>query len=348
MQFILESGFSTAKQITQISGRGVGLDVVNSEIKSLGGILSIDSSYGKGTSFVIRLPFTLAINQALLVQVGEEIYAVPLTTIEGVVRLSADELKKKYAQSDPVYSYAGTRYELRHLGTLLGVTQPALEASLGIFPLLLVRSGDHRVALQAEGLLGSREIVAKPVGPQISKVRGISGATILGDGQVVLILDVPGLIGMGATVQLVYSAKEKVHSRTSRIARVLVVDDSITIRKVTSRMLERNNYDVVTAKDGVDAIGKLQEYTPDVVLLDVEMPRMDGYEFATHMRSNVRLKKIPIIMITSRTGEKHRQRAMAIGVNKYLGKPYKESDLLENIQQVLGLDIAQTHLTNIS
>ncbi|MEN8130078.1 MAG: response regulator [Pseudomonadota bacterium] len=349
MQFILESGFSTAKQITQISGRGVGLDVVNSEIKGLGGILSIESSYGKGTSFIIRLPFTLAINQALLVQAGEDLYAVPLASIEGVVRLSADELKEKYAQSDPVYKYAGIRYELRHLGALLGMTQPALGASLGIFPLLLVRSGDHRVALQVEGLLGSREIVVKPVGSQVGKVRGISGATILGDGQVVLILDVPGLIRMGAAVQLVGSAKEeKVHSRANRMAEVLVVDDSITIRKVTSRMLERNNYHVVTAKDGVDAIGKLQEYTPDVVLLDIEMPRMDGFELATHIRSNERLKKIPIIMITSRTGEKHRQRAMRIGVNNYLGKPYNESDLLGNIKQMLDLNANQTPLTNIS
>lgn len=347
MQFILESGVSTAKQITQISGRGVGLDVVNSEIKGLGGILSIESSYGKGTSFVIRLPFTLAINQALLVQVGEDLYAVPLASIEGVVRLSADELKEKYAQSDPVYKYAGIRYKLRHLGALLGMTQPALGVSLGMFPLLLVRSGKHRVALQVEGLLGSREIVVKPVGSQISKVRGISGATILGDGQVVLILDVPGLIRMDAAVQLVYSAKEeKVHSRVNRMARVLVVDDSITIRKVTSRMLERNHYDVVTAKDGVDAIGKLQEYTPDVVLLDIEMPRMDGYEFATHIRSSNKLKEIPIIMITSRSGEKHRQRAMRIGVNNYLGKPYKESELLGNIQQVLGLNADQTYMTS--
>ncbi|MCP4409518.1 MAG: response regulator, partial [Gammaproteobacteria bacterium] len=140
--------------------------------------------------------------------------------------------------------------------------------------------------------------------------------------------------------------EEKVHSRVSHMARVLVVDDSITIRKVTSRMLERNNYDVVTAKDGVDAIGKLQEYTPDVVLLDIEMPRMDGYEFATHIRSSEKLKKIPIIMITSRSGEKHRQRAMRIGVNNYLGKPYKESELLGNIKQVLGVNADQTHMAS--
>jgi chemosensory pili system protein ChpA (sensor histidine kinase/response regulator) len=339
MQLILESGFSTAGEVSQISGRGVGMDVVNNEIKQLGGVLQISSSRGKGTSFKINLPFTLAINQALLVQTGEDLYAVPLTSIEGIVRIGSGELATRYDEKNPVIEYAAYDYDLKHLNTLLGGSQPNLHDPDIKFPVLLVHSGGHRLALQVEGLLGSREVVVKSVGPQISKVRGISGATILGDGRVVLILDVPTLVRMSTGVKLVYSAaeaaeeieaKEEVKQTT-----VMVVDDSITIRKVTSRMLERNNFHVITAKDGVDAVSILAEEVPDLMLLDIEMPRMDGYELATYIRNDSRLKEVPIIMITSRTGSKHRERAINIGVNKYLGKPYQESELLEEITGLL-------------
>lgn len=336
MQFILESGFSTAQQVTQIAGRGVGMDVVNSEIRQLGGVLSIESTQGKGTTFTIRLPFTLAISQALLVQAGEDLYAVALASIEGIVRLSAEQLKASYAQQNPVYEYAGNAYELKHLGSLLGKSKPALSESLTVYPVLLVRSGDQRVAVQVEGLVGNREIVVKPVGPQISRVRGISGATILGDGRVVLILDMAALVRRGTGVRVVYSATNATAEKDqSRLPTIMVVDDSITIRKVTSRMLERHKFAVLTAKDGVDAVGQLQETAPDLMLLDIEMPRMDGYELATHVRNDSRLKDLPIIMITSRSGKKHRQRALEIGVDRYLGKPYQEGDLLQNINEVL-------------
>ena len=218
----------------------------------------------------------------------------------------------------------------------MGIYQPVLPNPHDMFPVLLVRAGEHRAALQIEGIVGNREIVVKPVGPQISRVRGISGATILGDGRVVLILDVAGLMRIGSGVHLVYMSElPDETSQSEKVHRVMVVDDSITIRKITTRMLERNSFAVLTAKDGLDAVNQLQEIKPDLMLLDIEMPRMDGYELATHMRNNDALKSIPIIMITSRTGEKHRQRAKEIGVNKYLGKPYQESDLLENIHDML-------------
>jgi chemosensory pili system protein ChpA (sensor histidine kinase/response regulator) len=336
MQLIMEPGFSTAKEVSQIAGRGVGMDVVSNEIKQLSGTLRIDSQRGKGTVFTIRLPFTLAINQALLVQTGEDLFAIPLTSIEGIVRASSADLQLKYAMENPLIDYAANTYELKHLGTLFGISSPLLEGD-GLFPVLLVRSGDQRIALQVEGLLGSREVVVKSVGPQISQARGISGATILGDGRVVLILDIPALIRMGMGVRSVNQVVEAVEALApeKKQLTVMVVDDSITIRKVTSRMLERNDFAVMTAKDGVDAVSQLQEQLPDLMLLDIEMPRMDGYELAQHVRNDERLRSIPIIMITSRTGEKHRQRALDIGVDRYLGKPYQEADLLENIQDVL-------------
>lgn len=340
MQFILEAGFSTAEQVTQIAGRGVGMDVVASEIKQLGGTLEIDSNADAGTTFTVRLPFTLAVNQALLCQAGEDVYAIPLTSIEGVVRMTHEELEHCYANPHAAYyEYAGERYEVRGLTTLLAMADPVLPGPGKRAPIILVHTGDHRVAIQVDSLLGNREIVVKSVGAQISTVPGIYGATILADGRVVLILDVASLVRLGLTQHLLLEPEEPAASEAAvdvnRKVTIMVVDDSITMRKVATRLLERNGMAVITAKDGVDAVARLQEHIPDAMLLDIEMPRMDGYELATHMRNDPRLQQVPIIMITSRTGEKHRQRAMEIGVNRYLGKPYQEAELLENVREVL-------------
>ena len=335
LNLILTPGFSTAGEVSQVSGRGVGMDVVASELKQLGGSLQIDSVLGEGAFFTIHIPFTLAITQSLLIKCANEIYAIPLASVEGVVRLSAHELKQKYAEEKASYHYADRDYRLCHLGTLLAVNQPQLGGADKMFPVLLVRSGDSRMAIHVEATLGNHEVVVKPLAAQLSRLPIVSGATILGDGNVVLILDVPGLIRMDATEQPRSIKSSDNETITESQPTVMVVDDSITIRKVTTRFLVRNNYKVTTAKDGVDAVQKLQDFTPALILLDIEMPRMDGYELAMHVRNNERLKDVPIIMITSRTGDKHRQRAMDIGVQKYLGKPYNESELLDYVQEVM-------------
>ncbi len=334
LQFILEAGFSTAQKVTQVSGRGVGMDVVSSEVKQLGGSLHIASEQGKGTTFTIRLPFTLAINQALLVEVGEDTYAVPLSTIHGIVRIDKEDLEIYYDDPSLKFNYDNIDYEVRNLGNILGTHNANLGALPDRVPVLLARTGDHAVALQVEDLLGSREIVVKSVGPQISTVRGVSGATILGDGRVVMILDTAALLRGGVSM-MTQIEELMMQPQQTENATVMVVDDSITVRKVTTRLLERNDMHVITAKDGVDAVAKLHETVPDVMLLDIEMPRMDGFELATHIRNDERLRHVPIIMITSRTGDKHRQRATEIGVNHYLGKPFQEAELLENIKSLL-------------
>lgn len=341
LQFIMKPGFSTAEKVTQISGRGVGMDVVDSEIKQLGGVLEIATIEGRGTTFTIRLPLTLAINHALMVSAGEEMYAIPLNAIEGVVRLSGPELQMFYDSASSKYEFAGVKYELKHLGKILTGYQPDYSRSGQLFPVLLSHVGDQFVALHVDDLLGRREIVVKPVGPQIGHVRTISGATILGDGRVVLILEMNSLILGDSLIKVgsedVIAAEQAVPQIVEEhIPIVMVVDDSITIRKVTERMLGRHNMKVVTAKDGVDAVSQLQDMKPDVMLLDIEMPRMDGYEVATHIRNDDRLKDLPIIMITSRSGAKHKDKAMAIGVNKYLGKPYQEDELMANIHELIG------------
>jgi len=337
MQFILQTGFSTAAEVTQISGRGVGLDVVSSEVKQLGGLLHIESTAGQGTRFTVRLPYTLAINQVLLVMAGSETFCVPLASVEGVVRANCDELAVCYRTDECLYQYAGNEYQLKHLGTLLNTSVVAPVGSQKQVPVLLVRIGEKRIAIQIEALLGSREIVIKPVGAQLSKVGCISGATILGDGRVVMLLDMAAVARMNVRARM--PEAPIVSDQESRLV-VMVVDDSITVRKVTSRLLERNGFRILTAKDGVDAMGQLQEVVPDMMLLDIEMPRMDGFELATHMRNDTRLKHVPIIMITSRTGDKHRERAQQIGVNNYLGKPYQESDLLDSIYSIIGVSSA--------
>ncbi len=352
LQFVLESGFSTAEKVTQISGRGVGLDVANSEVKQLGGSVSIQTEPGQGTRFNVRLPFTVSVNRALMVLSGEDLYAVPLNTIEGIVRVSPYELEALYDQrgeaglDTPSFEYAGQSYELKYLGELLNNGQePKLVGQSLPLPVILVRSSEHAVAVQVDSLAGSREIVVKSLGPQFAGVAGISGATLLGDGRVVVILDLLATIRSRHALLGQESRRERLalrqemaasESEQQRPPLVMVVDDSVTVRKVTTRLLERNGMNVLTAKDGVDAIAQLQEHRPDILLLDIEMPRMDGFEVATLVRHDERLGNLPIIMITSRTGEKHRERALGIGVNQYLGKPYQETELLEAIQSLVG------------
>lgn len=334
-QFIFEPGFSTARELTQTAGRGVGMDVVNAEIKQLGGTLTVDSGAGEGTCFTIRLPLTLAISQALLVKVGSEHYAVPLGSVEGVTRIPAGDIGEHLRASSPSFEYGDQSYRVRSLSELLSVPGAGGEEDMPPnVPVILVRAGERRTAFVVDGMLGSREIVVKPVGPQVATVPAVAGATIMADGEVVLILDVAALMQMQVRRAMRGAPAEVAQVRDERPL-AMVVDDSITIRRVSDRFLSRNGFAVVTAKDGMDALAKLQTHSPDVVLLDIEMPRIDGFELATYMRNSDNLRKTPIIMVTSRSGDKHRRRAEAVGVDGFVTKPYQERDLLEKIHAVM-------------
>jgi chemosensory pili system protein ChpA (sensor histidine kinase/response regulator) len=331
MQLILEPGFSTAGAITQQAGRGVGMDVVATEIKRLGGALHMETKAGEGTVFTVRLPLTLAISHALVVRTEEEFYALPLPTVEGVLRLSKSEVSAHLGREATLFDYGGQKYRFQHLATFVGLTPSELTSQDVTIPVVLVRAGEHSTGLVADELVGSREIVVKSVGPQISGIRGISGATILGDGRIVIILDINALVRAEWRARGSAPVAAPLKDRGDRRTFAMVVDDSITVRRVTQRLLERNGMRVITARDGVDAVALLQENVPDVILLDIEMPRMDGYEVAAHVRNDPRLKDVPIIMVTSRVGEKHRARAIELGVDDYLGKPYQEAQLLDAI-----------------
>nr|WP_253656792.1 Hpt domain-containing protein [Xanthomonas citri] len=328
---IFASGFSTSDQVSQLAGRGVGMDVVRNEVRQLGGSVDIHSVRGQGATFTLRLPQTLAVTQAVFVRIGETTFAVPVGSVSGIGRIS----RTRYESGEGGYHYAGEEYVLHDLGSLVG--QPAARADgQAQVPLLLVRAGDLRAAVAIDQVLGNREVVVKPVGLQIASVPGIYGATITGDGRVVVILDVAPLVRR-FLAQPARPSLETQAEAQRQVPLVMVVDDSLTMRKVTSRVLERHNLDVSTARDGVEALELLEERVPDLMLLDIEMPRMDGYELATAMRADPRFKAVPIVMITSRSGEKHRQRAFEIGVQRYLGKPYQELDLMRNVYDLLGI-----------
>jgi chemosensory pili system protein ChpA (sensor histidine kinase/response regulator) len=336
-QLIFHSGLSTASQLTQSAGRGIGMDVVVSEVAKLGGRLTIQTEAGKSCTFTVRLPYTLAITQAFIVRLGNESFALPVSTVEAVTRISRQKFEEIMREDVPVVEHRGRHYRLRHLGMFVGLGAAKLVSAAEHIPLILVDAGDNSTALIVDETADHREIVVKPIGALLSAIRGVSGATILGDGSIVMILDVGAIVRDARIPAETDIPVEIVEDHLPPLA--LVVDDSITMRRVTQRLLERNGLRVLTAKDGVEALGVLQEKIPDIIVLDIEMPRMDGYELAKHVRNSQSTAKLPIIMVTSRVGEKHRARAIELGVNDYLGKPYQEHEMLDAIRNILGDDI---------
>ena len=333
LQLILHSGFSTSKTVTALAGRGVGMDVVNSEIKQIGGSVEIDSEERKGTCFTIRIPFTLAVMQAIGVMAGKHRYLIPVDSVAGVTRILPADYQDLLKLDKPVYEFADELYSLLELEPLLG--EPSNPVGDETISMLMIKAGEQRAAFRVSELLGHREIVIKPVGPQISSVPGILGGTVTGDGQVIIIIDAGPLIRQALlTGARPAPPMERVDIQQHKTL-AMVVDDSITMRKVTTRVLENHDFEVITARDGVDATQQMQQRVPDVLLLDVEMPRMDGYQVAEHVRADARLRQIPIVMITSRAGKKHRARGMKAGANAYLSKPYKESELIKEVEKLL-------------
>ena len=339
LQFIFHPGFSTAAQVTQISGRGVGLDVVQSDIKALGGHVSVGSVLGKGTTFTIRVPTTVAVSDALMVKAGDQQFAFPLAQIDRIVRISPSALEQYFESKEDYFKIDQERYRLRYLSEFVaGQPIPRLHGVVHSLPVLLVKGAQGQTtALLVDQLIGSRgQIVVKPIGQQFSSIGVIAGATIMGDGQVCLILDGQNIARHAqSTTRTKHADDMYAKQRYDERRLIMIVDDSVTVRKVTSRLLERQGYDVVTAKDGVDAIEQLETIKPDLMLLDIEMPRMDGFEVTNLVRHHEVHCDLPIIMITSRTGEKHRERALSLGVNQYMGKPFQEETLLENIESLL-------------
>jgi len=333
---IFAAGFSTAESVSQVAGRGVGMDVVKSEISALGGRIDIASASGSGTTFNIYLPLTLAMTQAVMIEAAKHEYALPAPLVQQVIELKPDALENALTAGE--IKWRGERYPLTYLPRLLGDADSTHEVQR-YNPVILLKSGTSQAAILVDVVSGTREVVVKNIGPQIARISGVAGATVRGDGRVILILNpVPLALRWLSQPRVAPSATqvEEPAALVSEAPLVLVVDDSLTVRKITTRLLTREGFRVESAKDGVDALEKMHDLVPDVVLLDVEMPRMDGFELARVMRNEESLKHVPIIMITSRTADKHRNHAMEIGVNVYLGKPYQEQQLLDHIAEQIG------------
>jgi chemosensory pili system protein ChpA (sensor histidine kinase/response regulator) len=418
LEFIFQPGFSTADVVTAVAGRGVGMDVVRNEVTALGGRVEAHTVTGVGTTFTLSVPLTLAVTQVLLVGVGKAVFGIPSSIIDQVRQIPTRE--RIAAASSGVLQHAGQAVTYRSLGALTRVPHDTSDQRTA--PVMVLRSGDLMAAVEVDRIIGNQEVVAKPYGPQMARVPGLAGLTVLADGTITLLLNpinlvlsqeteaarrpqpvavpavttaapslapivaevvapvaaeipavaapVPALespatadhvavpapapvvqqtpvveaepvaavpvAAAAAPVAPVYVPPPVVAPAEPRVPMVLVVDDSLTVRKITTRLLEREGYRALTAKDGLDALQVLADNNPDVILLDIEMPRMDGFEFTKTLKADNRQSDIPIIMITSRTAEKHRSHAMELGVNEYLGKPYQDDQLLALIAKYAG------------
>ncbi|MBX9832565.1 MAG: response regulator, partial [Burkholderiaceae bacterium] len=352
---IFMPGFSTASEVTGLSGRGIGMDVVRAEINALGGRIETTTEAGKGAAFRMVLPLTTAVTQVVMLRAGDLAVGVPASVVEIVRRTSAVDLEEAYRTG--TFDDGTEKLPFFWSGALLQASARSHEPGGKTRPVVIFRSASQRIAMHVDEVLGNQEVVVKNLGPQLSRLPGLAGMSVLASGAVVLIYNPVALatvygdqvrassVGLAPAVESAGSGagKSVVSAQLagpSLVPLVLVVDDSITVRRVTQRLLQREGYRVALAADGLQALERLQEERPTVVLSDIEMPRMDGFDLARNIRADGALRDLPIIMITSRIAEKHREHAMELGVNHYLGKPYSDEELLSLIQHYARLAAA--------
>jgi len=332
---IFKPGFSTAASVTSVSGRGVGMDVVKTNIEKLNGIIDIESTIGKGTSLKLKITLTLAIIQALLVGVQEEHYAIPLASVLETVRISKDEIFS--VENRSVLRLRNEVLSLVHIGDIFEVER-ILDSSEHAYVVVL-GLGSSKIGLIVDSLIGQEEIVIKSLGDYLTGVEGIAGATIRGDGGVTLIVDVAALMTMAKGVK-VPAMMEESSSATKEKTKasdytVMIVDDSKTDRTIMRKALEPIGITLVEAADGQEALNILKQgdHTFDAMLVDIEMPRMDGYTLATEIKKYNRYKNLPLIAVTSRTGKSDRMRGVESGMVEYITKPYSADYLLSVVQR---------------
>ena len=332
MSLVFIQGLSTAERVTDVSGRGVGMDIVRDTVQKLRGTISIDSTPNEGTAFTIRLPLTLAVIRALIVRVHGQAFAIPLAALQQILRMPAEDSAKLLR--DRVVSINNKLLPVVRLSEALEIADgPEAPSKL---PLLIVRVGENEVALVVDDIVEGREVVIKSLGSHLQRVRGIMGATIFGDGSVVPILNVVDLLGKHEAEPVTTHVPVAPVKTQRDTLTVMIVDDSPSVRRVMSNLIKGASWTPLTAKDGLDAIEILRNATalPDVVLTDIEMPRMDGYELLAALKANEVLSRLPVAMITSRAGEKHRRKALDNGAADYLTKPYSDDELLAMVRRM--------------
>jgi len=346
INLIFTPGLSTATQVTELSGRGIGLDVVRAEVIALGGRIDVSSEINKGTKFKLVLPLTTAVTQVVMMRTGSLSFGVPSHLVEVVRRSVLSDVEKAYASG--FWGKEDENIPFYWSGALLQASQRSNEPLTKTNPVVIFRSAGQRIAIHVDEIFGNKEVVIKNLGPQLARLPGLAGMAILVSGAVALIYNPVALASVyGSSVQQYSPVNVQPDSSKAgngnalpvatvleqQTPLILVVDDSITVRRVTQRMLQREGFRVVLAVDGLQAIEKLNQEIPAVVLSDIEMPRMDGFDLVRNIRADSKLKHLPVVMITSRIAEKHRDLAMELGVNDYLGKPYSEEGLLAVLRQ---------------
>ncbi|KQR63187.1 Hpt domain-containing protein [Acidovorax sp. Leaf160] len=351
-QLIFLPGFSTAGEVTELAGRGIGMDVVRAEVQALGGRIETASEPGRGTSFRMVLPLTTAVTQVVMLRAGHQSIGVPANLVEIVRRTTVAELDECYRSGQ--FKDGAESIPFFWSGALLQSSAASNEPASRMRPVVVLRSAAQRIALHVDEVLGNQEVVVKNLGPQLSRLPGLAGMSVLASGAVVLIYNPVALATVygdqvRAATQARLEAPVPLQGAVARgggtsgaaalpaaeahsVPLVLVVDDSITVRRVTQRLLQREGYRVALAADGLQALERLQEERPTLVLSDIEMPRMDGFDLARNIRGDAALRDLPIVMITSRIAQKHRDHAMELGVNHYLGKPYSDEELLSLVK----------------
>ena len=355
---IFMPGFTTASEVTEISGRGIGMDVVRSEINALGGRIETTTQPGQGTAFRMVLPLTTAVTQVVMLRSGSLSMGVPANLIEIVRRVPVADMQAAYRTGE--FEVGGERVPFYWSGALLQASSASSELVGKTQPVVVLRSASQRIAMHVDEVLGNQEVVIKNLGPQLARLPGLAGMSVLASGAVVLIYNpvalstvygeqlraarIAGQTASGTAAQMQPMAgmplAENNRMVPGQVPLILVVDDSITVRRVTQRLLQREGYRVALAADGLQALERLQDERPTVVLSDIEMPRMDGFDLARNIRADAKLVDLPIIMITSRIAQKHREHAMELGVNHYLGKPYSDEELLSLVQHYAKLAAA--------
>ncbi|MCJ7773270.1 MAG: response regulator, partial [Desulfobacterales bacterium] len=326
-------GFSTSETVTQFSGRGVGLDVVKDNIESLKGSVNVRSVKNQGVQFTIRIPLTLAVADALLFTVNKQQYAIPLNDVREIYRVSPGSITD---EKEGLLTIEDEVLPLFNLGKILRKDQAAdADSNAEDYTIVFVLEiNDRRVTVAIEKMIGKREIVIKSLGSHLKHVKGISGATILGDGSVVPILNIEELIGAGPIIAA--GINEEFKPITGKHLEILIVDDSVSVRQVVARLIESQGWKTQTAKDGVEALEKIRESQPDLIVLDIEMPRMNGYEFLNAMNVQPRFKNTPVVMLTSRATSKHREKAISLGARGFIVKPYKDDEFIEIVMRLTG------------
>ncbi|KTT23470.1 Hpt domain-containing protein [Pseudacidovorax intermedius] len=341
---VFRPGFSTAEQVSELAGRGIGMDVVRAEVTALGGRIETRSTPGRGTEFRLVLPLTTAVTQVLMLRAGDRVFGVPASLVELVQRTGAAELAQAYGRGEG--GYGGETLPFYWAGALLQASDRSDQLPGRANTVVVVRSAAQRVLLHVDEVLGSQEVVVKNLGPQLSRVPGLVGMTVLASGAVVMIHN-PVVLGTlhggqarrrqrlaAAPGPVAASAPgEGAPPSAAQVPLVLVVDDSITVRRVTQRLLQREGWRVALAADGLQALELLQRERPALVLSDIEMPRMDGFDLVRNIRADAQLAGLPVVMITSRIAGKHREHAQHLGVDHYLGKPYGEDELLALVRR---------------